>query len=152
MANYFNPSMIDNEDLMKKLSIKNPEAQAIDNSPGFLETAIQGLITTGLEAAGGPMGKAVGESFASSMNGEKMPGPGQVAQQEMVAGPMNYVQQGPLADTSQQEIAHNRVAMLGDNGNVRPRYDKDGKLIPQRTSGYVPFDYTPIMDYQGSMV
>ena len=138
--------MIDNEDLMKKLSIKNPEAQAIDNSPGFLETAIQGLITTGLEAAGGPMGKAVGESFASSMNGEKMPGPGQVAQQEMVAGPMNYLQQGPLADTS------NRVAMLGDNGNVRPRYDKDGKLIPQRTSGYVPFDYTPIMDYQGSMV
>ena len=146
MANYFNPSMIDNEDLMKKLSIKNPEAQAIDNSPGFMEKAIQTLITTGMEAVGGPMGKAVGESFASSMNGEKMPGPGQVAQQEMVAGPMNYLQQGPLADTS------NNVAMLGDNGNVRPRYDKDGKLIPQRTGGVVPFAYTPIMDYQGSMV
>ena len=53
---------------------------------------------------------------------------------------------GPPRDPQMRPM----TAMLGDNGNVRPRYDKDGKLIQQRTSGYVPFDYTPIMDYRGS--
>ena len=151
MPNFFKPSMVDSKDYMEGLGIENPEAGKIDNSPGFMQKAFQTLITAGLEAAGGPAGKAVGEMFASSMNGEEMPQPGITPQQKpMAAGPMDYLQQGPLADTSTMTAGY-------DTGNTRAIYDKDGNLVKQPYGGAVignkwniPQQFpVPIMDYVG---
>ena len=48
MPNFFKPSMVDSKDYMEGLGIENPEAGKIDNSPGFMQKALQTLVSIGL--------------------------------------------------------------------------------------------------------
>ena len=102
--NAFNPSMVggmaQDEDLLKSLAFKNPEAPEIDNSPGFMAKLVQGFLKAGATAAGGAAGGAAADAVSDSYNAsQEMPAAGNITQQQMATTPTLNLQ-APLADTS----------------------------------------------------
>jgi len=71
MPNYFNPSMVDDEDILAGLKIDNPEAGKIDNSPGLAANVLQAFLKAGATAAGGPAGAAAADAVSESYNASK---------------------------------------------------------------------------------
>jgi hypothetical protein len=149
--NYFKPSMLDDEDLLKGLGHKNPPAGEIDNSPSLVGQIAQAALTAGATAIGGSAGAAVAKGINENYNNSlKMPAAGATPQQQMAAGPMSYLQKGPLADTSTMTAGY-------DTGDTRAIYDKDGNLVKQPYGGAVignkwniPSQFpVPFMDFVG---
>ena len=107
--NYFKPSILDDEDLLKGLKNKNPEAGEIDNSPGLVGQIAQAALKAGATAIGGKAGEVVADGINENYNkSQEMPAAGATPQQQMAVGPAGSpLQGGPLAIDTSNMVASN---------------------------------------------
>jgi len=123
-------------------TIVAPPPGKIDNTPSASTKLLMAAGTKIAEGVGTAVAGPLGKEAASLMAGVATD-----SVTDAAAMPEVIAAGSPSLMT---EAAPLQVAMLGDNGDVRPLRDKDGKLIQQRTNGYVPFSYDPFMDYVGN--
>ena len=142
MPNYFSPSMaqVGDEDLMKENYIANPEAVAIDNSPGMMMQMAQAALKAGATAVGGKAGAIVADGVTNSYNkSQEMPNvqspAGQKAMQSAMSSYGTRTGGGPLASEGASHTMSDGSTMAGSThpetstGSSKLQLDENGKLI-----------------------